>query len=375
MFHLGGVWWLVLLAALVSGCATEGTRADERGPIVRIGYSPDGRVLAVARRGSNRVTLLDAATLAVRGELGSVAAREDSHRAVVSLGFSGDGRRLVATGIDDTVIVWDMASGREVFHPAALRGARQAALSPDGKLVAVAGPGHDASVWRVPQGDRMAELKGHFDDVTAIAFSHRGDLIATGGADRTVRLWSLPANTSVTLPAWHRAAVTEVVFSPDDELLAVSGGYLNLWRVAERRLIGHALEPPQAASVPPEAQALVTLLMIVASARSIQLGGGPLGMPPVGGFASPEAASADMQIAFSSDGSLLAVLRRASTEWGKGEVLIAEVAGQRVTRIPCECFAIAFRPGTRAIATAGDKVQLWDPDHGDLLAPNVPKTP
>lgn len=359
----------VLAAAALLGvaaCATAPS-GEADGAIALLAYAAEGGVLAAARAGENAISILDAQTLVERRVLSGASNGAGVRHAARSLRISRDGSRLAAAGIDDTVIVWDVASGAELFREATLQGVRDAALSPDGTLVAAAGPGRVASVWRVADRQRVAELRGHFDEVTAIAFSHGGDTIATGGADRTVRLWSLAGPAPVTLPEWHRAAVTQLEFSPDDTLLAVSAQLLNLWRVADRRSLAHALEPAEPTPVPPEAQALAAVLMIIASARSMQLGGGPLGVPPIGGVASYGPAGSDLQVAFSPDGRLLAVLRRASPASGTGEVLIAEVAGNRVTRIPCRCFAFAFRPDGRAIATAGDRIRLWNPDTGEPL--------
>jgi hypothetical protein len=108
--------------------------------------------------------------------------------------------------------------------------------------------------------------------------------------------------------------------------------------------------------------------MIIASAGTVAHGGAPVYIGPGGSLTAPAPAAAPLQVTFSPDGRLFAVLRRGPLPWSRNEVVIAEVAGTRVTRVACECAAIAFRPDGRALAAAGREIQFWDPDTGAPLA-------
>ena len=365
----GRAWRGIATSVIVvaAGCASDPPGQGVTDADV-LAFAPDSSLVASAPPAENKIVLRDPRTLVERGALTGENPPGNTAGLVRSLQFSRDGARLLAAGIDGTVIVWNAATSTEVFRQAELKGARQAALSPDGMLVAVAGPGREASVWRIDDPQRVARFTGHFEDVTAIAFSNDGKLIATGSADRTVRLWELAKPEPVTLPEWHRSAVTGLVFSPDDSLLAALAGNLTLWRVAERRSIPLTLGPAPAPQTTAGTQALATLLMIIASARSMQLGGGPLGAPPIGGATMATGVAADLALAFSPDGRFLAVLQFAPASWGKSEVVVAEISGQRVHRFSCECSAIAFRPDGRAIATVGRAgIHLWNPGTGEPL--------
>lgn len=352
--RLGGISHFLVAGVLVmGGCAIDPHLADGGG---RVAISPDGKLVATFQGDPNKILLRDPLTLVESGELITRPYLGKVTRSVSSLEFSRDGKRLLAAGIDDKVIVWDVPNHTEIFRREELTGIRQATISPDGTLVAVAGPGNKASLWRIEDQQKIAQLNGHFDDVTAIAFSHSGNLIATGSADRTVRLWPLEHLEHlepVTLPEWHHSPVSSLAFSRDDSLLAASAGSLKLWRIADRRVIALALSPAPTPQASIGAETLTAVLMGIVSARSGQLGGGPLGAPPIGGITGSSGATVDLMAAFSPDDRLLAVLRRPPSSWHTMEIVIAEISGSQVRSFTCECIAIAFRPDGLAIATVG----------------------
>lgn len=349
--RLGGIsLFPIAIVLVVAGCAIDSHLAGGYGRIV---FSTDGRLVATFQGSPSKVSLRDPITLVESGELIAKSPVGKVARTLGSLEFSRDGSRLLAAGIDDTVIVWDVSSRTEIFRREELIGIRQAAFSPDGTLIAVAGPSSKASLWRIEDQQRVAQLNGHFDDVTAIAFSHSGNLIATGSADRTVRLWSLEHLKPVTLPEWHRSPVTGLEFSRDDSLLAASAGSLKLWRLADRRVIGLELSPMPIPQASPGAEVFAAFLMGIASGRSGQLGGGPLGAPPIGGIPGSSPAAVDLMATFSPDDRLLAVLRRNPSSWHTMEVVVTELGGSQARVFACGCVAIAFRPDGLAIATVG----------------------
>jgi WD40 repeat protein len=105
-----------------------------------------------------------------------------------------------------------------------------AAFSPDGTMVVVAGSGegdHAAHVWDTRTGAEVLRLP-HGGPVLSVAFSPDGRLIATGSADGTARLWTAAGGLPIASWSHQRGArgddVISVSFSPDGRRLLTVGG-------------------------------------------------------------------------------------------------------------------------------------------------------
>lgn len=108
--------------------------------------SPDARwAVTATRNGAIKTFDLDA-----RKEVTVAGETEEWDRAITSLSVSADGRWLATSGADNTVRLWETASGALI-----------------------------------------STLAGHGSWVLSAAFSPDGRWLATGGADATVRIWNL----------------------------------------------------------------------------------------------------------------------------------------------------------------------------------------
>src|SRR5687768_10231740 len=137
---------LVLLAALRLGTSAPPASDPEAiltGPyeVSAVGFSPDGRTLAVADV-QGRVRLWDADTF--RGERPA----PDGHADVVwALAYSPDGRLLASGSRDGALRLWDADTGAEAArlgHGGRVYGL---AFSPDGRSLAVATGDGTVELW------------------------------------------------------------------------------------------------------------------------------------------------------------------------------------------------------------------------------------
>jgi len=197
-----------------------------------VAFSPDGELIAGGVFEAIRLWQVNDGALARTLECG---------HAVQDLAFSPDGSLLGAgQGVYGVQLV-QAADGQE---PRQLHAGydNRLAFSPDGETVATGNRDGVIWLWRVEDGEQLAEFEPPIDEwVTTLAFSPDGALVAAGHGDGTVYLWQVGDGRLLhTLESQTDfCEANDLAFSPDGELLAVAGGQrefddvVRLWRVAD----------------------------------------------------------------------------------------------------------------------------------------------
>lgn len=145
---------------------------------------------------------------------------------------------LVASSDLAGVDVWDMATGRRVGPRLDFAGPVRAALSRDGRSLAVGDRG--GTIWlRDPTGaGRYRSFQAHTTPIASLAFSDDGPLLASSSRyDRTVRVWQTSTGR-LLVEVDGRTNAASVALSPSGRSLATAGwdGLIRIWNVATGRL-------------------------------------------------------------------------------------------------------------------------------------------
>ena len=120
----------------------------------------------------------------------------------IAIAFSPDGKRLAATGQENTAMVWDTLTDKELFRLKAYSApVVQLTFSPDGTQLVTVSPDneHDVKVWNSNTAQELLALQGA-GPVFSVAFSPDGRRLATGSEEgvaaicdvKTARAWQPP---------------------------------------------------------------------------------------------------------------------------------------------------------------------------------------
>jgi WD40 repeat protein len=151
-----------------------------------VSVSPGGRTLAVSTQLDNAVYIVDASTF--RRTAGPVGAGFTGVSA-----FSRNGQMLALAAplnAGPGLALLDMPSGRVRWENESFTNASSLGFSPDGRLIVAGSYDGTIATFDTSSGRRLAGPQvAHVGLVDAAAFAPGGRIILSGGTDGTVRLW------------------------------------------------------------------------------------------------------------------------------------------------------------------------------------------
>ncbi len=233
---------------------------ERSGQVRQVLFSPKGNLLATSSS-DNTVKLWDVSQLyseslsekqlsekqlSEKRSLSPTASRlytlQGHSRRVYGIAFSPDGQHLITGSEDQTVRLWDIATGeclrvlsghdRFVLTVAYIAGKKVGKKTfPD--LIASGSDDQTIRIWNAFTGECLQVLTGHTGWVQTLAFSPDGAWLASGSTDLTIKLWDLLTGACHKTLEGHKKGLESISFSPDGQTL-VSGSEdetIKLWDV------------------------------------------------------------------------------------------------------------------------------------------------
>ena len=219
--------------------------------IESIAWAADGRTILSGSR--------DGTALVWDGGLSDGPAVMRGHdREVDGLSFLPDSPRMVSWSRDGSARLWDADTTTFILRFGPRREPiRAAALSPDGRVVAVGADDDLVILHDTGDGSTRHTLRGHSRQVVSLDFSADGKLVASGSTDGEGRLWDAATGAlRKTLPG-HSSGVVAIRFSPDGRHVATleKSGTARLWKVegeADPKLLDSVTEPVRSIAFSPD---------------------------------------------------------------------------------------------------------------------------
>jgi WD40 repeat protein len=352
----GGMDGSIQLWTFATGKALQALKAGES-PVTALAFSPDGKTLATGGA-EGRIRLWDLASGKEKLPAG------DRPAPFTAIGFRGANLVTFSPG---AITHWSASTGKQLRRLPVHGGeVRFACLSPDGKLLALAGDDQRVRLLDTARGTARHEWKAFSEHGALLAFSPDGRLLAgtSPDASATVRLWSTATGKDLPSlrPPQPGGMFLALAFSPDGRTVLASHPdepALARWELATRKQRRPFRLPGGSRRGAEEFEDFRLRRMIIMRRMAMMRGRG--------GMMVDVAEEVLRALAVSPDGRLLALGQQDTVS------LCSLAADRLVLRLVGHSgpvTAVAFSPGGKLLATGAQDttVRLWEVRTGRPLA-------
>ncbi|BAZ68014.1 WD-40 repeat protein [Fischerella sp. NIES-4106] len=143
---------------------------------------------------------------------------------VNAVAVTSDGKQIISGSSDNTLKVWNLKTGEEIFT---LEGHTQAVtavvVTPDGKGVISASNDNTIKIWDLQTAMEIFTLKGHQGSVNAIVVTSDGKRLFSGSSDKTIKEWNL--ETGEEISTINDRSIEGVTITHDDRWVIFCASY------------------------------------------------------------------------------------------------------------------------------------------------------
>eukprot|EP00759_Apiculatamorpha_spiralis_P021732 PhF_6_TR26317/c0_g1_i2/m.37829 len=172
-----------------------------------IAMTPQERHFVSCSNEDTSVTMQDAFT---GREVTSFLGHEDT---IISAAFSSDYKFLATTSRDNTMILWDVVTAKQVLTFEHEKVVICCAFSRDSKFLVSGCQDKICRVWDTKRGREVLSFSQHEGIIIAVACSPVEDIVCSASADKTVRIWTMKGELKNTLVG-HTGIVLTCAFDP-----------------------------------------------------------------------------------------------------------------------------------------------------------------
>ncbi len=285
-----------------------------------------------------------------------------------SFAVAADGKSVISAGADQTVRIWEAATGKEIKRillqnppPVGDSSTTLFDLSGDGKTVVRSGD-RCLQVWQAATGKPLRKIvlpDGKSAHVTLLALSHDGHGLAVVDRDAnnyTLRVWDVDTGKERFHHFYKQQSFSQLEFSRDGKLLAVTGFYgFQVWDAVSSNKLLDKRANPAAVTFSPDGRTIavsdylgsIGLWDVMKGEEQVTLKGPGLG---------------ESTLTFSPDGKILAA------GGSKGLVLWDVASRKELRRVDGEFGWLAFTAdGKTLVSSAYGSINLWDVATGKAL--------
>src|SRR5262249_7632233 len=147
---------------------------------------------------------------------------------------------LVSAGVDKSVKLWELGGREGTPGYGPTKEISAVAVSPDGKLLASGSADNSVRVWDLATGRELFSLDGHTEPVTAGTFLPDSKTLVSGGVDQTMFVWDATTGKQLGAIRDDRKPILQVVAAGDGRRVAafVDSGLVATYATADAKRVG-----------------------------------------------------------------------------------------------------------------------------------------